>query len=194
MVERANNSPYGLHSAVFTQDITCAMRVAAKISAGTVCINCCAVLDPSVPFGGCRQSGWGRELGKVGSCWKPTIAYYVLTLGIERNGGVYRTEDHAHQVSEPPLYTVSFSVNHQLVSGISWTIVIYNMLVMDTLVLYLFAKTFSYHSGYPFYRSKPVVRMIFRCLYDIETPISRDRNMLKLRSPYSRATGNICST
>ncbi|KAI9930067.1 hypothetical protein MW887_011877 [Aspergillus wentii] len=47
-------------------DINRAMRVASKITTGTVCINCCATIDPSVPFGGRGQSGWGRELGKQG--------------------------------------------------------------------------------------------------------------------------------
>lgn len=67
VVDNANNTPYGLHSAVFTQDINRAMRVASKICSGTVCINCCSMIDPSVPFGGRRQSGWGREMGKVRS-------------------------------------------------------------------------------------------------------------------------------
>ncbi|KAJ5345666.1 hypothetical protein N7452_003670, partial [Penicillium brevicompactum] len=55
VVNAANSTIYGLHSAVFTQDINRAMRVAGKICSGTVCINCCATVDPHVPFGGAAR-------------------------------------------------------------------------------------------------------------------------------------------
>ncbi|KAJ6012325.1 hypothetical protein N7522_002680 [Penicillium canescens] len=64
VVVQANNSRFGLSGAVFTQDINRAVRIASAISSGTVGINCCGVLDPSVPFGGYKQSGLGRELGQ----------------------------------------------------------------------------------------------------------------------------------
>lgn len=66
VIERANDTRYGLSSAVFTQDINRAMRVAGQIDSGTVGINCCGMIDPQVPYGGFKQSGWGRELGKYG--------------------------------------------------------------------------------------------------------------------------------
>ena len=63
--ERANDTEFGLSGAVFSQDVNRALRVASKLRSGTACINCCSMLDISVPFGGYKQSGWGRELGKV---------------------------------------------------------------------------------------------------------------------------------
>ncbi|MDP9223962.1 MAG: aldehyde dehydrogenase family protein [Actinomycetota bacterium] len=63
-VALANQTPYGLAAAVWTQDITKAHKVARGIKAGTVWVNTYGLFDPSASFGGYKQSGYGRELGK----------------------------------------------------------------------------------------------------------------------------------
>jgi phenylacetaldehyde dehydrogenase len=63
VVSSANHTVYGLAAAVWTRDISKAHLVAAKLRAGTVWINCYNVFDPALPFGGYKQSGWGREMG-----------------------------------------------------------------------------------------------------------------------------------
>jgi phenylacetaldehyde dehydrogenase len=62
----ANDTPYGLASGVFTSSLSTAHRAAAEIRAGSVWINCYAMLDEAMPTGGYRQSGWGREAGRQG--------------------------------------------------------------------------------------------------------------------------------
>jgi len=59
----ANGTAYGLASGIQTSDLAKAHRVAAKLQAGITWINGWALLDPSVPFGGVKASGWGREGG-----------------------------------------------------------------------------------------------------------------------------------
>lgn len=57
----ANQSDLGLAAAVWTTNLARGHRMAKAIQAGTVWLNCQLVLDPSMPFGGYKQSGWGRE-------------------------------------------------------------------------------------------------------------------------------------
>ena len=63
LVAKANNTIYGLVAGVWTRDVGRAHRVAHAIKAGTVYVNCYHIVDPVTPWGGYRQSGWGRELG-----------------------------------------------------------------------------------------------------------------------------------
>ncbi|BEL04233.1 aldehyde dehydrogenase family protein [Actinoplanes sichuanensis] len=62
----ANGTPYGLAAGVQTRDIARAHRVAARLDAGIVWVNDWAMLDPAMPFGGVKASGFGREYGPEG--------------------------------------------------------------------------------------------------------------------------------
>ena len=62
-VDLANSTAFGLASGLHTQDIGRVHRVSAQLKAGIVWVNGWAILDPSVPFGGYKQSGFGREYG-----------------------------------------------------------------------------------------------------------------------------------
>jgi phenylacetaldehyde dehydrogenase len=64
MAREANDTIYGLAASVWTRDLSTAHKMARRIRSGTVWINCHNVFDASLPFGGYKQSGWGREMGE----------------------------------------------------------------------------------------------------------------------------------
>lgn len=66
VVRAANDSVYGLAANIWTRDLRTAHVTAARLNAGSVWINCHGVVDPAVPFGGFKQSGWGREISEEG--------------------------------------------------------------------------------------------------------------------------------
>jgi phenylacetaldehyde dehydrogenase len=62
----ANKTIYGLSASVWTRDVSVAHKMVNLIDSGQVSVNCHAAVDPAIPFGGNRQSGWGREFGREG--------------------------------------------------------------------------------------------------------------------------------
>jgi phenylacetaldehyde dehydrogenase len=65
VVDAANDSDYGLAASIWTQGLSEAHRLSRRIKAGTVWINCHSMYDASLPIGGVKQSGWGRDSGRV---------------------------------------------------------------------------------------------------------------------------------
>ncbi|PKY02460.1 aldehyde dehydrogenase [Aspergillus campestris IBT 28561] len=78
-IERANSTIFGLGASVFTRDISRALRVSKKIQSGTIWVNSSNDDDVRVPFGGYKQSGFGREMGEEG------IEPYTITKSIHVN-------------------------------------------------------------------------------------------------------------
>ncbi len=76
----ANSTPYGLAAGLQTQNVSRAHRVAARLRAGIVWVNDWALLDPAVPFGGVKQSGFGREYGPEALSAYTTTKSVVICL------------------------------------------------------------------------------------------------------------------
>jgi phenylacetaldehyde dehydrogenase len=65
VARRANDTPYGLAASIWSNDLSRVHRLLPRIKAGTVWVNCHNVLDSAMPFGGYKQSGIGREMGRA---------------------------------------------------------------------------------------------------------------------------------
>lgn len=65
-IAQGNDSPFGLAAGVWTRDVRKAHQAAAALNAGTVWVNCYNAFDNASPWGGFKQSGWGREKGPYG--------------------------------------------------------------------------------------------------------------------------------
>lgn len=63
LIRRANDTIYGLAAGLWTRDLAKAHQISSRLEAGSVWVNSYNVLDPALPFGGFKQSGWGREQG-----------------------------------------------------------------------------------------------------------------------------------
>ena len=77
----ANDTEYGLQASIWTHNLKVAHSLARKIKAGTICVNNHNYGDPAWPFGGYKQSGWGREMGKE------VMEHYTETKSVAINLG-----------------------------------------------------------------------------------------------------------
>lgn len=82
VVTAANDTRYGLGAGIFTRDVNKAHRMARAIDAGNVWVNCYGTIHPSLPFGGFKESGWGREMGAEGlAAFTETKSVYIQLQG-----------------------------------------------------------------------------------------------------------------
>lgn len=80
LAAQANDSVYGLAAGVWTRDLSKAHKLAKRIKAGTVHINTYHIYDAALPFGGFKQSGWGREMGEEALAAYQEVKSVVIAL------------------------------------------------------------------------------------------------------------------
>ncbi|CAG8513589.1 1325_t:CDS:2 [Cetraspora pellucida] len=83
VIKKAHLTKYGLAAAVFTKDITRAIKISNTLKAGTVWVNCYNLVDANTPFGGYKESGAGRELGKYALDQYTQVKTVQINLGIQ---------------------------------------------------------------------------------------------------------------
>merc|ERR1719158_2430837 len=79
-IQRANNTAYGLAAGICSRDIGTALSAAHELDAGTVWINCYDNFDMACPFGGFKQSGWGREKGEYALENYPSVKCVMIPV------------------------------------------------------------------------------------------------------------------
>lgn len=80
MIERANNTNYGLAAAIYSKDLDKVNYLVQGLKAGTVWVNCYNILASQIPFGGYKDSGFGRELGEYGLHQYTEVKSVVTTI------------------------------------------------------------------------------------------------------------------
>lgn len=80
LITRANNTEYGLAAAVFSKDLDKVNYLTQGIKAGTVWVNCYNILGCQAPFGGYKDSGFGRELGEYGLNQYTEVKTVITTI------------------------------------------------------------------------------------------------------------------
>ncbi|KAJ5266542.1 hypothetical protein N7478_009350 [Penicillium angulare] len=81
VIAKANDSSHGLSAAIFTNDVSRAHRVTKELESGQVTVNAWAMLSPNVPFGGVKESGFGRDMGEEaleGWTQVKAVKYHIL--------------------------------------------------------------------------------------------------------------------
>lgn len=81
VIQRGNETTFGLAAAVWTNDVNKAHKVAHSLRAGTVWVNCYDVFDAAAPFGGFKMSGVGRELGEAGLANYTELKTVTMKMG-----------------------------------------------------------------------------------------------------------------
>ncbi|KAK1139142.1 hypothetical protein N8T08_001265 [Aspergillus melleus] len=86
VIAKANDSEYGLSAAIFTENVHRADRVANALESGQVTVNCWGMMTPSMPFGGVKQSGFGRDMGEEAlEAWLSVKAIKYWSLNEKAN-------------------------------------------------------------------------------------------------------------
>jgi acyl-CoA reductase-like NAD-dependent aldehyde dehydrogenase len=80
-IDQGNDTPFGLAAGVWTRDLRKAHQAAAALEAGTVWVNCYNAFDNASPWGGMKQSGWGREKGPYGLDLFTQVKSVIINFG-----------------------------------------------------------------------------------------------------------------